>query len=169
MALGCGRGQRDICIEIWKALHFSYSTGSVISSGVSWNCYSGKKIHTETRYASLSFIIQVKSTKISNTFLYNSKRRDVIKLGLPVTNLVLFCWFTLNIEPSITQYATRAVTWPLELFAKQDIRKISLCGRAAGRFCPRCLTNNVTASRESFINIVINNYCEAKNMGSLWI
>ena len=27
-----------------------------------------------------------------------------------MTNLVLFCWFTSNIEPSITQYATRAVT-----------------------------------------------------------
>ena len=49
----------------------------MISSGASWNCYSGKKIHTETRYVS--------SSKSPNyTFLYNSKLHDVIKLGLPV-------------------------------------------------------------------------------------
>ena len=47
------------------------------ASGASWNCYSAKEIHTETRYVSLNFIILVKfqilrSTRISNTFLHNS-------------------------------------------------------------------------------------------------
>ena len=37
----------------------SWSKCFARASGASWNCYSGNKIHTETRHVSLSFIIQV--------------------------------------------------------------------------------------------------------------
>ena len=53
-------------------------------------------IHTETRYVSLSLIIIVKfqvlrSTRMSNTFLYNSQPRDVTsKLGPPVASVAIF-------------------------------------------------------------------------------
>ena len=59
-------------------------------------CYSGKKIHAETRYVKFKLYYSSKfrvlrSTKISNTFLCNSKPRDVIKLGFDQISIVFFC------------------------------------------------------------------------------
>ena len=64
--------------------------------GASWNCYSDKKIRTETRYVTLNFIIPVNFEfwdllrSPIHFFIIPAKPRDVIKLGC------LCCEYSIN-------------------------------------------------------------------------
>ena len=82
-------------------------TGSVISSGASWNCCNGKKIHTETRYVSLSFITQVNFEfwdwlKSPIHFFIIQSRVTSSKLGPPVVER--------GAQPTPEMSATRLMT-----------------------------------------------------------
>ena len=95
----------DDVMRFWKKefpffLHYA-PTGSVLSSGESWNCYSGKKIHTETRYVSLSFITQVHfefwdRLKSTIHFFIIQSRVTSSKLGLPVVLARRCCWLSIT-------------------------------------------------------------------------